>query len=93
MKITGEKSAEAELKSVLPGGFAEYTVPLETVKKEIKTVEKEKASSYEYFVRVICENGEAFWYVGYITEDKTYSYLLDASGTEIIARMTDDTRS
>lgn len=92
MKITGEKSAEAELKSVLPGGFAEYTVPLETVKKEIKTVEKEK-DSYEYFVRVICENGEAFWYVGYITEDKTYSYLLDASGTEIIARKTDDNRS
>ena len=77
---------------MLPGGFAEYTVPLETVKKEIKTVEKEKAS-YEYFVRVICENGEAFWYVGYITEDKTYSYLLDASGTEIIARKTDDNRS
>lgn len=89
IKITGEKSAEATLKSILPEGVADYTVPLDTVKKELKITIASDAEG-EFLVRVICENGEAYWYVGFVTEEKTYSFLLDASGKEIMARKTDD---
>lgn len=94
IKITGEKSEEVELKSSLPDGMAGYSVAVETVRKQLyaEGITQKNQIDGEMFVRVLVEGEQAYWYVGYVTEEKTYSFLLNADGKEIVARKTDETK-
>ena len=40
IKITGKKSGETTMKSSVPEGASDYSAPLETVKKELKTTNR-----------------------------------------------------
>lgn len=79
--LKGERELAAELVSCT-GEHAGWETALSLVKTELKT---ENAGGGEYFVRILCEKGNVFWYVGYTDGKENRSFLTDAEGKEILA--------
>ena len=89
MEITlkGETEYRAVLSSALPEELGEYTLALAAAKAELgeKIVYEGDTPAGEFFVRVISENDNAYWYIGFITAEKVCSVLVSADGKQVVA--------
>lgn len=81
--LVGDEEKAFTAKSLKPSTTADYRVALNTAFADFCP----SASGFEgeIFVRLLCEEGKAFWYVGFVCEDKISSYLLSDTGKEIVA--------
>ena len=91
--LKGEKELQLTATSIIPQGVAPYTKALETAKSALgdKITYTNNVPNGDFMVRVLIENNTAFWYVGYATQNHTYSYLINSDGTKIIATRTAET--
>ena len=80
------KNVSVTLSSVLPE-MSDYTAPLALAKSTLgdKITYENNVLVGEFFIRVLHENGTAFWYVGYVTASSTHSLLISADGQTVIA--------
>jgi len=95
LTLKGENETAITLNSIRPEGVCDYKVALKTAKTELgnKLLGSAKKPEGEFFVRLLCEDGNAYWYVGYVTEGTTYSLLLSADGNKVLATRSADTPS
>ena len=87
LTLKGSDEVTFSVRSILPEGTANYQKALATAKSALGTkIEYEDGKPKgEFFVRVLVENGNAFWYVGYVTDQGTRSLLISADGGSVIA--------
>lgn len=81
------KSQAITLKSVKNKSTKSYAEALKRLKKE--EAFSNKLSNAELRIRLINNDGYDYWYVGLITKEKVFSYLLDGETLEIIAKKED----
>ena len=85
--LKGEKEICLTAKSIIPDGTASYEKAVELTINALgdKITYNGNKPIGEFMVRILVENQKAFWYVGYVTEKNTYSFLINAEGNKIIA--------
>lgn len=85
--LSGKTETTLTPTSVIPKDTLNHTVALNTAIKNLsdKLIYDGNKPLGEFQVRVLYEAPNAYWYVGYVTERKTYSLLISANGKEIIA--------
>ena len=85
--LKGEKEVSATLVSVLPEDTCGYEKALDTAKTALgdKIIYKGGKAEGEIFIRVLYENGAAYWYVGYVNGDTVNSVLIGADGETVVA--------
>jgi len=85
--LKGEKKIALIAKSIVPEGLSSYEKAIELAVNALgdKITYNGNKPNGEFMVRVLVENENAFWYVGYVTEKNTYSFLINAEGNKIIA--------
>ena len=88
VELKGEKETSIALTSILPDGVCEYGKAVETAFKAIgdKAVYEGRKLKGEISARVLSENGNVYWYVGYANGETVYSVLVSADGEQVVAQ-------
>lgn len=95
VRLEGDKNYSADLSSVLPDGVCEYTAAVKTALSHLadKVTYSGGRLEGEIFARVLFENGNAYWYVGYVSGKNLYSVLVAGDGKTVVASRDGETQS
>ena len=93
VRLEGERNYSAALTSVIPEGVGEYTAAVKTALDHLadKVAYSGGKPEGEIFARVLFENGNAYWYVGYVADKNLYSVLVSGDGKTVIASRVGET--
>lgn len=94
LALSGERELSATLHTALPEhASAEKAISAAKAALGDRMIYDGKKLDGELFVRVLSEEGNAFWYVGYITESETISILISGDGENVLAEHVSPTRN
>ena len=87
---TGGKEIEFVLTSAVVSGFISSSDALNAVKKhDSKIVEElfcDGKVQAEIHIRIMADGTRNYYYVGFVTKDSTYAYLVDGKTGEVLAK-------
>lgn len=85
----GEKSENVELTSIVGSDVASPLVALETASEAVKEfydTEEFKSRAFEIHIRLIEDDGQFFYYVGFVTERETLATLVSRDGKKVLTK-------
>lgn len=86
LEVVSENNVQTlSLQSVKQADTITYQKAVSSCEKQAKQTLAELGDNYEICVRLIHENNELFYFVGFSTAEQTLAYLLDATSGKIIA--------